>query len=126
MPEPDATPPGGDDQPGFIRMREDVVVTSAPDPRGGRVYYVKINSTGEVFELGQDEFEIWKQFESGAPLEAAEDAAASHFGEGFRDKLRAFVADLATRGLLIGDFPAGLIEESEHEATGNVRGFLID
>jgi hypothetical protein len=107
-------------------MREDVVVTSAPDPQGGRVYYVKISGTGEIFELGQDEFEIWKQFESGAPLEAAEGAAASRFGEGFRDKLRAFVADLAMRGLLTGDFPAGLIEESEHEASGNARDFLID
>src|SRR5271170_5077501 len=126
MAERDAEDPGGVDDRNVIRMRDDVVVTSAPDGKGGRTHYVKISGTGEIFELGQDEFDIWKQFEGGTSLEAAEDVAATRFGDGFREKLRVFVADLAMRGLLSGDFPPGLIEGSEQDAPGAARAFLID
>ena len=126
MAEQDGGEPDGAGKPGVIRTREDVVVTSAPDPQGGRVYYIKISGTGEIFELGQDEFEIWKQFEGGTSLDAAEHVIGARFGETIREKLRTFVTDLAMRGLLSGDFPPGLIEEAEQDVPVDGRAFLID
>lgn len=110
-----------------IQAREDVIVTSSPDPRTGRlVYYIKLNDTGEIFELDEDNFQIWQEFTGGMSLDAAEQMLAERFGNGLQGKLRGFVADLAMRGLLGGDLPPDLVEEYAQHARPGLRRLLVD
>ncbi len=104
-----------------------MVVTSAQDAATGeRTYYLKVTETGEIFEFGETEYQIWKGFEGGVSLDDAERAAAARLGSGFQDKLRGFVGDLAFRGLLGGDLPPDLVQEYRAEAQQRWRPFLID
>jgi hypothetical protein len=129
MPEPDSGDPDTDGRRHVIRAREDVVVTSAPDLAAGegkRTYYIKINPTGEIFEFGEDEYAIWKQFQGGTSLEEAQEAIAARFGTRLGDRLRGFVSDLAMRGLLGGDLPPDLVEDYRREAQLRWRPFLVE
>jgi hypothetical protein len=127
MRQQDGDEPGGAARDRLIRARDDVVVTSAQNPTTGeRTYYLKLTGTGEIFEFGATEYEIWKGFEGGASLKDAERAAEDRFGGGFRDKLRSFVGDLAYRGLLGGDLPPDLVQDYRAEAQQRWRPFLID
>jgi hypothetical protein len=127
MQQRDDENPEGKDRRGLLWSREDVVVTSARDPLSGRrAYYVKLSDTGEIFEFGEDEFSIWKEFEGGVSLDAAEQAITQRFGSDIRDRLRTFVADLAMRGLLGGDLPPDLVEDFREGGQGRWRSFLID
>ena len=86
-----------------IWAREDVIVTSAREPQSGRrIHLVKVLETEEIFELGEPEYRIWKEFEGGRSLVAVEGAVAARLGDQYSDNLRRFVAELAMRGLLYG------------------------
>jgi len=112
---------------GVIRALDDVVVTSSTDiTTGRRTYFVKVDATGEIFEFGQDEYDIWKQFEGGATLQDAERAMGPRFGAELRKRLRGFLGDLATRGLIGGDLPADLVQDYRSEAQLRWRPFLVD
>lgn len=97
---------------GLIWAREDVVVSSGQNPRtDAQVYYVKLTETDEIFELGDVEHQVWRQFQGGQSLDAAERAAVGHMGREFRSRFRSLVAELAMRGLLYGEIPGELRDE---------------
>jgi hypothetical protein len=98
---------GGDDDGPLIWTRQGVVTASSLEPEfGRRIYYLKISETGEIFQLGDLEYEIWKLFEDGLSFEAACSALDERFGGESRDRLRTFVGELAGRGLLTGAVPS--------------------
>lgn len=102
----------GKDGHGLIWTRKNVIVTTGRDPRSGRqTYYIKFVETDEIFELGEIEYRIWKAFEHGVSLDAAESWVAAHLGDQYSDNLRGFVAELALRGLLEGGIPRELLKE---------------
>ena len=112
MPQRDGDRRRGKDGDGLIWAREDVVVTSALHPQSGhRSYFVKVTETDEIFELGEVEYQIWKAFEGGLSLAAAERELAARLDGESSKKLRGLVAELALRGLLQGDIPDELFEE---------------
>jgi hypothetical protein len=127
MPDDDDDRIDRNDLGGVIRARDNVVVTAAVEPRSGRrVYYVKVVDTGEIFEFGEEEYEIWRSFEGGASLDAASQRATRRFGQGFQERFKGFVADLATRGLIGGDLPPDLVEDYRQDAQTRWQPFLID
>jgi hypothetical protein len=106
--------PGGDAQ-GLIWARDDTVVTStptaAPDIDGSRTYYVKVLETGEIFELGEEEYQIWQIFGRGVSLDEAERMVIRRFSPDCAEHFSDFVAELAMRGLLLGAIPEEVVEQ---------------
>lgn len=109
MPQADQDRPREEQDGDLIWARDDVVITAGPNRDTVLTYYVKVVGTEEIFELGEVEYVVWRQFEGGRSIEAAERAAVQRLGDQFRARFRGLAAELAMRGLLQGAVPDSLI-----------------
>ncbi|MEQ1931120.1 MAG: efflux RND transporter periplasmic adaptor subunit [Parvularculaceae bacterium] len=96
-----------DHEPAGYRLRTDVTITASVDPQTSRKhYYVKSGETGEVFDLGEEEYFFCVRLDGRVSFAEFRHAFEAHFGAKLTfEKFKSFADDLV--GMRVLEYVSG-------------------